>query len=61
MAGIPPIENADGLFKFVPVIVTNVPAGPVSGVKEVTVGTGLTIKAPDTLLVTMPHVPVTTQ
>jgi hypothetical protein len=49
------------LIKLVPVMVTRVPTGPVTGVKVVMVGTGLTIKAPDTLLVTMPHVPVTTQ
>ena len=60
-AGTPPIVNDGVLFRFVPVIVTNVPAGPVLGEKEVTVSNGLTINAPDTLLVAVPQVPVTTQ
>ena len=61
MAGIPPIVNDDRLLKFVPVIVTRVPTGPVAGVKAVMAGSGLTIKAPETALVAVPQVPVTTQ
>lgn len=34
----PPTLNAEGLLKFVPVIVTNVPTGPDEGVNELIVG-----------------------
>ena len=34
MAAIPPMVNAVGLFKLVPVMVTRVPSGPVEGLKE---------------------------
>ena len=60
MPEIPPIVNDDGLLRFVPVIVTNVPTGPVSGVKEVMVGAGITINAPETAVVAVPQ-PVTMQ
>ena len=43
IAGIPPIVNDDGLLKFVPVMLTRVPTGPVAGVKAVMTGNGLTI------------------
>ncbi len=38
IAATPPIVIAVGLFKFVPVIVTKVPTGPVVEVNEVMVG-----------------------
>ena len=38
IAETPPIVNADGLLRFVPLIVTNVPTGPDNGLNDVIVG-----------------------
>jgi hypothetical protein len=38
MAAMPPIIIAEGLFKLVPVMVTNVPTAPLSGVNWLIVG-----------------------
>ena len=63
MAAVPPIVKAVGLSRLVPVMVTSVPTGPVEGVKEVKLGpqTNCVINAPETVLVAVPQVPVTTQ
>ena len=62
IAATPPMVKAVGLLRLVPVMVTSVPTEPVVGVKEVIVGdAAVVIKAPDTVIVAVPHVPVTTQ
>ena len=64
IAAMPPIVNAEGEFKFVPMMVTRVPTGPVDGVKEeIELESQFTcvINAPETALVDVPHEPVTTQ
>ena len=61
MAATPPMVNEVGEFKFVPLMETNVPTGPLDGVNEAIVGCSLTMNAPDTLLVAVPQVPGTTQ
>jgi len=38
MADTPPMVNAVGVLRLVPVIVTSVPTGPLAGLKEVMVG-----------------------
>ena len=38
MAAVPPMVNAVGLVKFVPVIVTNEPTGPLEGLNDIIVG-----------------------
>jgi hypothetical protein len=40
IAVTPPMLIAVGLFRFVPVIVTNVPTGPLLGAKEMLLGLG---------------------
>ena len=40
MAALPPIVKAVGVPRLVPVMVTNVPTGPLVGLKEVIVGGG---------------------
>ena len=46
IAEVPPIVNAVGVLKLVPVIVTRVPTGPDEGVNELMVGgCALTLKA----------------
>ena len=60
-AEVPPMVKAVGLLRLVPVMVTSVPTGPVAGLKEVMAGDDVVINAPDTALVAVPHVPVTTQ
>jgi hypothetical protein len=46
VAAAPPKLTALASVKFVPVIVTTVPTGPLVGVKPVTVGAGTTVKVP---------------
>jgi len=38
MAAVPPMVKAVGVPRLVPVMVTNVPTGPLDGLKEVIVG-----------------------
>ena len=38
MAAVPPMVNAVGLAKFVPVMVTNEPTGPLEGLNDIIVG-----------------------
>jgi hypothetical protein len=39
IADTPPMVKAVGLLRLVPVMVTNVPTGPLAGLKDVMVGT----------------------
>ena len=63
MAVAPPMVNAVGDPRLVPVMVTRVPTEPVFGVnEEIAIEPQfVVINAPETALVTVPHDPVTTQ
>ena len=63
---VPPTVNAVAPLRFVPVIVTVLPTYPLvplpgESEKLDIIGAGVTITAPETLLVVLVQVPVTTQ
>jgi hypothetical protein len=63
MAAVPPIVKAVGVPRLVPVRATNVPTGPLAGLKEVITGAGIKVNPastavpPGVVTLTFPEVP----
>ena len=66
MAAVPPMVKAVGVPRLVPVMVTNVPTGPLAGLKEVITGAGIKVNPastpvpPGVVTLTFPEVPAAT-